>query len=356
MSRPFITALIGAYNQGRFIDEAIQSVLAQDFPASETEIIVVDDGSTDDTTARVKRYGDRLRYLRKPNGGQASAMNVGCAAAQGEIIAFLDGDDLWLPGKVETVVRTFEANPGVGFVYHALQYWDSRTNEFHDHVGFTPIRGDVLSDRNSLLRFGNVSTSAMSFRRNVVARLLPIPEALRLYADAHLGYLAVFVTHVHGLDKAMTTYRLHDNNLHSRPDTCHEDAAKRLSYATLVIREMRNWLTSHGFSADDPNIAAYLERYELVCEKLGFAVTGSGRWQMARHLRRERRLYGSVWGWKRKGLRRAKEIAVVALGPQGLDALRSGLGPATITARTRSVVAPARKNAPSRSWKGVVKR
>src|SRR5713226_5361501 len=97
---PVVTALINAYNYGQFIEEAIESVLTQHFPSDEMEILVVDDGSTDDTFERVKKYGERVRYLHKQNGGQASALNCGFAEARGEIVAELDADDVWRPEKL----------------------------------------------------------------------------------------------------------------------------------------------------------------------------------------------------------------------------------------------------------------
>src|ERR1043166_8636595 len=74
---PFISVLIGTYNYGVFIEDAIDSVLRQTFAPGETEIVVVDDGSTDDTRERLKRYKGAIRYVYKENGGQASALNVG---------------------------------------------------------------------------------------------------------------------------------------------------------------------------------------------------------------------------------------------------------------------------------------
>src|SRR5271163_4980349 len=118
MNGPFITVLIDAFNYGHFIEQAVDSVLAQDFPREQREILVVDDGSTDDTAERLKKYGEAIRYLRKPNGGQASAFNFGFAAARGEIIATLDADDLWLPGKLRRVCEAFEKNADAGMVYH----------------------------------------------------------------------------------------------------------------------------------------------------------------------------------------------------------------------------------------------
>ena len=91
MTTPFVSVLIDTYNHERFIEEAIQSVLSQDFPASEREILVVDDGSTDRTAEILRKFASQIRILRKPNGGQASAFNLGIPQCRGEIVAFLDG-------------------------------------------------------------------------------------------------------------------------------------------------------------------------------------------------------------------------------------------------------------------------
>jgi glycosyltransferase involved in cell wall biosynthesis len=82
MRPPVVSVVIDAYNYGRFVEEAIDSALAQDFPKEYVEILVVDDGSTDDTTGRVKKFGDSVKYFRKPNGGQASAINYGIAVSR----------------------------------------------------------------------------------------------------------------------------------------------------------------------------------------------------------------------------------------------------------------------------------
>ncbi len=95
MKAPFFTVLIDAYNYGEYIEEAVASALGQDFPPEEREILVVDDGSTDDTHERLRKFGEAIRYLRKPNGGQASAFNFGFEHARGEVIALLDADDVW---------------------------------------------------------------------------------------------------------------------------------------------------------------------------------------------------------------------------------------------------------------------
>ena len=90
---------MNTYNYGEFIEEAVLSALAQDFPAGQREILVLDDGSTDDTRRRLQQYRSEILYLRKPNGGQASAFNHGFEHARGEVIALLEAYDIWLPEK-----------------------------------------------------------------------------------------------------------------------------------------------------------------------------------------------------------------------------------------------------------------
>src|SRR5579862_4509076 len=117
---PRVTVLIDTYNHERFIERAIGSVLEQDMPMNDVEILVVDDGSTDRTPDLVRQFEPRVRLLRKANGGQASAFNAGIPQCCGEIIAFLDGDDWWAPGKLRRVVDLMEADPSLGIVGHAI--------------------------------------------------------------------------------------------------------------------------------------------------------------------------------------------------------------------------------------------
>src|SRR5271156_2034659 len=99
MSRPAVSVIIPTYNYGRFVTEAVDSVLAQSY--TDHEVIVVDDGSVDDTPERMQPYAERVRYLRQPNQGPSAARNNGIEAARGEYVAFLDADDLWHPRKLE---------------------------------------------------------------------------------------------------------------------------------------------------------------------------------------------------------------------------------------------------------------
>jgi glycosyltransferase involved in cell wall biosynthesis len=110
---PAVSVVIPAYNVAWCVRKAIDSALAQSW--SDREIVVVDDGSTDDTTAVLASYGDAIRVVVQRNGGMSNARNAGIRAARGEFIAFLDADDWWLPAKLERQVALLRARPEIGF-------------------------------------------------------------------------------------------------------------------------------------------------------------------------------------------------------------------------------------------------
>lgn len=123
---PAVSVVIPAYNAAWCVGKAIDSVLAQDFP--DLELIVVDDGSTDDTPAVLEAYGDSIRVVQKSNGGLSSARNAGIDAARGELVAFLDADDWWLPGKLGCQVALMRDQPDLGFSSTAARVEDPGGN------------------------------------------------------------------------------------------------------------------------------------------------------------------------------------------------------------------------------------
>jgi glycosyltransferase involved in cell wall biosynthesis len=112
-----VSVVIPAYNASRTITAALESVFAQTF--TDYDVIVVDDGSTDDTSARVAAWGDRLRFVRQANGGPGAARNAGLKHADGRLVAFLDADDVWMPRKLERQVAYFERYPETGLLHSA---------------------------------------------------------------------------------------------------------------------------------------------------------------------------------------------------------------------------------------------
>ncbi len=115
MSAPLVTIVTPSYNQGRFIRATIESVLSQDYP--HIEYIIMDGGSTDETAAVVREYAGRLTWISEKDRGQSHAINKGFRMARGEIVAWLNSDDLILPGAVRTAVRYFEADSSIMAVY-----------------------------------------------------------------------------------------------------------------------------------------------------------------------------------------------------------------------------------------------
>src|SRR5919204_1015723 len=121
-----VSVVIPTHDRGRVVVQAIESALAQTY--RRLEVIVVDDGSTDDTADRVRCLRDaRVRYLRRPHAGVSAARNAGIAAATGDLVAFLDSDDLWKPDKVEAEMAALARYPSAGGVFSDLEKLDGAT-------------------------------------------------------------------------------------------------------------------------------------------------------------------------------------------------------------------------------------
>jgi glycosyltransferase involved in cell wall biosynthesis len=122
---PTVSVVMAAYKAAQFLPDAIESALGQTF--GDLEVIVIDDGSPDNTATVVQAYltDERVRYYWQPNAGQCAAKNKGIGLSKGRFVAFLDADDLWLPGKLERQLPLFEDRPDVGVVYGFLAKIDS---------------------------------------------------------------------------------------------------------------------------------------------------------------------------------------------------------------------------------------
>lgn len=214
MTIPAISVVIDNYNHERFIEQAITSVLEQDFPPAEMELLVVDDGSTDRSPEIVRKFAPRARLIRKANGGQASAFNTAIPEARGDIIAFLDGDDWWKKNKLSAVIRAFDQNPSVGMVGHAII--ESRTDgeqlvssEISEPLQLDSVRSAEIF-RIYRPYFG---TSRLALRSIVAREILPVPEALVFEADEYLFTIAAALTKWIVLKEPLTHYRIHAGNL-----------------------------------------------------------------------------------------------------------------------------------------------
>jgi glycosyltransferase involved in cell wall biosynthesis len=213
-ARPFISVFVDTFNHQRFIAEALDSVLQQDVPVADREIIVVDDGSTDGTAAIVQKFTPQVRLLQKKNGGQASAFNAGIPECRGQIVAFLDGDDWWAPGKLNAVADTLAQDTTVGLVGHGITevYPDGRrhTELLREIPRFRLTSAEGA--RAFRMRKSFLGTSRMTFRADILRKIGPVSEALTFEADEYLFTLAGLFADVMILRESFTFYRLHDSN------------------------------------------------------------------------------------------------------------------------------------------------
>lgn len=264
MTAPLITVLITTYNYGRFIEQAIDSVLAQDFPQGNLEILVVDDGSTDDTAEHVKKYGSRgsrIEYFHKTNGGQASALNFGFARARGEIVSLLDADDLFLPGKLRSVENAFQQDPTVGMVYHPYLEWNADTNQRRES-SLPLVSGNAYTDPEQFFQYYPHPTSCIAFRRTPLERFLPIPDRIRMLADAYPVNLMPFVSTVLAIPEPLTLYRIHGRNnwfLESEPAPAQR--RRQLEAWQILVDAMFEWLARNRFSKKQPAIRDFRNRW-----------------------------------------------------------------------------------------------
>jgi len=322
MSAPLVTVLIDTYNYGQYIEEAVESVLAQEFPCDQREILVVDDGSTDDTGERLKKYGDAIRYVQKPNGGQASAFNFGFAEARGKIFATLDADDVWLPDKLRRVCDTFEKNPAAGMVYHRTYLWRGPEQTDYDSY-FAEVSGRVPECRTSLLRYPMVGTSCLAFRRSALSKVLPVPEALRSQADAYLTALIIFIAPVAALPEFLAKYRIHGANLYqaNEGEAARGAIEHRMAMRAVLLREIQKWLERNGHDLGSNDLQAYMKQWTKAQELDGFQLHKPSRWKYFRHLVEYPRIYGEIMSARHRLDSNVRAFGALVLGYDHADLL-----------------------------------
>lgn len=174
---PLVTVVTPSYNQGRFIRSTIESVLKQDYPR--IEYLVMDGGSTDETVSILREYSDRLRWISEPDHGQAHAINKGWRQARGSILAYLNSDDLYLPGAVTQAVATLDAHPGAAAVYGEGYHVDEQ-GRILERYPTEPFEADRLQETCF------ISQPTVFLRRDAVERVGYLDESLRYCIDYDL--------------------------------------------------------------------------------------------------------------------------------------------------------------------------
>ena len=292
MTTPYISVLVDTYNHERYIEQAIVSVLEQDFPAREMEIVVVDDGSTDSTPSIIQKFLPRLLYMRKKNGGQASAFNTGIRVLHGPIVAFLDGDDWWAKQKLSVVAETFEANPEIAAVGHG--FYEVRDTEPAREM-FVPsktCRLDLSSVETARLADAGLTllgTSRLSVRREVLNRIGALPEELVFCADSPIVAFALALGGAIILDRPLCYYRQHSQNLYA--PIAMDGASERRKFEQLrfLFSYVPPRLAEFGVAPDV--IDAFVESPRLEFERAKLYSGEGGRLEVFRTERRRFQAY-----------------------------------------------------------------
>ena len=241
-----VSIIVNNFNYASFLSDAIESALQQDYP--HLEVIVVDDGSTDNSRQIIASYGNRIIPIYKENGGQGSTFNTGFSVARGELICFLDADDVFLPNKVSNVVQAYNRNPSASLIYHPLKLVDIHNNVSRDLWPCVVFRGDI---RSKVERAGGwwprPMTSGLCPSRTFLRKVLPLPtDKNKLCADGYLAGLAPFFGPVIGLEDALAIYRLHDTSYWSLHGLSFEqECQRRLERLITEFHQVNDVLNCH---------------------------------------------------------------------------------------------------------------
>jgi glycosyltransferase involved in cell wall biosynthesis len=247
---PKVSVVIPAYNKAELTRRTVDSVLRQTYP--NLEIIVVDDGSKDDTRQAMLSYGNKIIYLHKSNGGACSARNEGIRNASGEYIAFLDCDDLYLPDKIELCVRYLDHHPVVGFVHTSAYFIDGKDKVLSRYSHPRSLRHDDATKRLILKNF--ICNSTVVARKECIDKAGYFDESIFVPADWDMWLRMSETAEVGYIDSPLTMYRVTDNYTFNKLDEAQKEE--------LIVIEK--------FFARNPQLAS-LRAMAMSCWSLRFA-------------------------------------------------------------------------------------
>jgi hypothetical protein len=271
---PKVSVVVPAYNLARYLGRAIDSALAQDWPADALEVIVVDDGSTDETPHVLAAYGDRVRAVRQANGGLVCAVDRGLAEVTGDYVGLLDADDEWPSDRLSRHVAHLEAHPEVGLVHGDMTIIDADgavlSPSFFETQGTQLSRGRVLG---RLLGGNFVSGGASTFRASLLPAIHPIADDAA-YPDWWIAATVAAVAEIDHVPGCANLYRYHGANmgLGSGAEDLHRILGKEIPWRRWMLRHLVHDAT---VSAADLRAAYSSWEYGLVTAALGAGLAPS---------------------------------------------------------------------------------
>jgi glycosyltransferase involved in cell wall biosynthesis len=284
------TVIIPTHNRSHVVARSLQTVLHQT-PGVPFEVIVVDDGSTDDSRAVISRFGDRVRAVFKENGGLASAINAGCRRAEGDVVFLLDADDELRPEAVATVLGAWK--PDTVMTHCRPGLMDARGRDVPGSVPAPWIRLDEGDVRPRMLATGGYSTtvtSGLALRRDALLRVLPIPEErFRQAADGFLVRAIAFLGPVQAVDRPLARYRRHGENdsvIGASPAQLAAGFRKGIAQLHNEFETVKRLAREHGLSAredlgeHDPDYL-FVRLCSLAVDPGGHPLPGDSRVRLA---------------------------------------------------------------------------
>ena len=241
---PLVSVIMPAYNSSAYIEASIQSVLEQDYEA--IELIVVDDGSSDGTPELARAFGSRVQVIEQKNSGPAAARNKGVSAARGELLAFVDADDIWLPGKARAQVRYLTEHPDIGIVFGRWIRWDANPDGsfsappavVEDNAGcpvIPQLSGWIYPE---LLLDSVVWIVSSMLRKPIWETLGGLDTTLRVGEDYDFFLRASRISKIDKLNQTVAYYRIHQQS------TTH--VMRPEDYETRVIERALNDFGTKG--------------------------------------------------------------------------------------------------------------
>ena len=250
MPTPTVSVIIPTYNRAAMLRQALESVRLQEVEG--VEIIVVDSESTDGTPQVVQEFQPGIVYLKQSRQGVAAARNLGIRNSKAPYIAFLDSDDLWLPGKLKKQIAFLQSRPGIGLLYARLWSYhvDSPDQRCLDPRVVARTFHELLNGPNT------VTTSTVVVRRECFDTVGVFNPALRAAEDHELWLRIVRRFPIAFMDEVMAEYRRHGNSINTDPPLLYDGYR---NYFEIILREYRSWL-------DNPRTAErQLAKFEYLC-------------------------------------------------------------------------------------------
>ncbi|MEA5579252.1 glycosyltransferase family A protein [Anabaena sp. UHCC 0451] len=233
---PLVSVIITNYNYARFLRQSIESVFQQSY--QNFELIVVDDGSTDNSREVIESYGDRIIPVFQENGGMSASRNAGYAKSTGEIVCFLDADDYYHPEKLEKVVSGFLSHPEWVMIAHC---WTSVNAESVPTGGSASDRMSQGNVKHLLLKWGKYAsgiTSASAYRRSGLEKVMPSQGNMGI--DSYLNSSLPFYGEVGGINENLMFYRIHGKNIRAHSDNIDRLIKQREAIANFINQSAEN--------------------------------------------------------------------------------------------------------------------